>query len=899
MSAPPAARAVSKWALDAAHAQDVPTDRIGGKAAGLARLGAAGARVPPWFVVTAEAFAAHLAQGHLGDTIDRELAALDPNSLEATSQRLRAAVEAQSPPATIRVALAGALTALAPGPFAVRSSMIGEDAAERSFAGQLDTLLYQRNLDEVLAAVVRCWSSAFTARALAYQLRAGVITRPRVGVVVQRMISGRVAGVLFTAHPTTGRRDHALVTANWGQGEGVVSGTCNADEITVGHDGTEIDAKIADKDVQIVRAASGRGTEEAPVPEAQRHARCLSPAEAAAIALEGVRLARAFGAPQDIEWTLDGDTLYLLQARPITALPEPENTDGPVVVWDNSNIQESYCGVTTPLTFSFAASAYASVYEQLLRVLSLPPARIEGFRPILRRMLGLIRGRVYYNINNWYRVLLILPGFGRNKQDMEKMMGLDTPVDFIADERLTFAQKLGRVPRLLVTLFRLKWHFRALDRSVARFLADFEASYRRIDRREFASASFSRLMEIREQLKREMLGNWHTPIVNDFYVMMASGRLRRMVEKAVGTDAPRLLANLMCGEEGIESTEPTRFLMRLAKLAREQPALADMLRTGAPLEVLDRVRRDHPDFAARLDEYIERYGDRCMGELKLETISLREDASFLVHALRNYLDRSDLDPERLVARERELRTAAEQEMAKHLTGRGRVRLRRALAHARKAVKYRENMRLARTRGFGLYRDLHLALGARLAEAGRLDHARDIFYLTVDEIDGFFDGTTAASDVRALAAARRTEFKTYESLELPHRFETRGPAHMGNRYQPPAPPVIDSSQRLLRGTGCYPGVVEAPAHVILSPKDDLSLNGRILVTLRTDPGWAPLFPTASGILVERGSTLSHSAILARELGIPAIVGVPNLLKIVRDGERLKLDGAAGTVERIDS
>jgi phosphohistidine swiveling domain-containing protein len=894
----PAARSAARWILDRVAAQSAPVDRIGGKAAGLANLERAGARVPPWFVVTAEAFAAHLAQGELEATIDRELIQLTMETVDAASQRLRAAVEAQALPPALRMALIQSLPTILPGPWAVRSSMVGEDAAERSFAGQLDTLLYQQNADDVAAALVRCWSSAFTARALAYQLRAGVLTRPAVGVIVQRMISGRVSGVMFTAHPTTGRREHVLITANWGQGEGVVSGACNTDEITVAHDGTEVAATIAHKDTQILRAPAGRGTEEQPVPEAQRDVRCLAATEAASLAAEGVRLARAFGAPQDIEWTLDGDKIFLLQARPITALPEPENTDGPVVVWDNSNIQESYCGVTTPLTFSFAASAYASVYEQLLRVLSLPPARIEAYRPTLRHMLGLIRGRVYYNINNWYRVLLILPGFGRNKQDMEKMMGLDSPVDFIEDTRLTLAQKIARVPRLLLTLLRMKGHFRSIDRAVAQFLADFEAAYRRIDRREFRTATFSRLMEIREQLKREMLGNWHTPIVNDFYVMMSTGRLRRLVEKTMGVEAPRLLPNLMCGEEGIESTEPTRFLMRLAKQARALPALAAVLREGRPLDALARVRMEHPEFAARLDEYIERYGDRCIGELKLETISLREDPSFLVHALRNYLERPDLDPDRLAARERELRNEAEREINARLGWRGRQKLAAALRHARKAVKYRENMRLARTRGFGLYRDLHLGLGARLAEAGRLDHARDIFYVTVEEIDGFFDGTATAADLRALAAARKAEFASHEKMELPHRFETRGPVHMGNRYTPPTPAVVDTSARLLRGTGCYPGVVEAPARVILSPHDDLSLNGRILVTLRTDPGWAPLFPSSSGILVERGSTLSHSAILARELGIPAIVGVPNLLKIVRDGERLRLDGGAGTVERME-
>ena len=861
-----------KFCLTAEAAAGAGVDRIGGKADGLARLVAAGARVPPFFVVTCDAFAVHAAKVPTPD---------------------RTAIERHPMPLQVTAEIEAALAELGAGPWAVRSSMVGEDSAAHSFAGQLDTFLFQKTPRDVLSAVVRCWGSAFGERALVYRERAGETGLPRIAVVVQRMIAGSVSGVVFSAHPITGRRDHCLVTATWGAGEGLVSGLCNADEFVVDASGQELEAKLADKDRELI--GGDNGTVERDVGADRRHARCLDPARTRELALEVRRIADAFGAPQDVEWTF-ADQIYLLQARPITALPPPR--EGERVVWDNSNIQESYCGVTTPLTFSFARNAYANVYEQLFTVLGLSAPIIASHREVLGHLLGLVGGRVYYNINNWYRGLLILPGFGKNKQDMERMMGLDSPVDFVEDQRLTFWQKLARVPRLLVTLLRLKRRFARIDELAQRFLADFEAAYRRIDRKEMARASLARLKEIREQVHREMLGNWDTPIINDFYVMMSNGRLRRLVERHVSAaDAQRLLPNLMSGEEGIASTEPTRALLRMARDARADAAVASAIRSEPPS--IDRIRAASANFAARLDDYIERFGDRCIGELKLETISLREDPTFLVHMLRNYLDRPDLDADAIAERERELRATAEQEMGKHLTGRGRRRLRSVLAHARKAVKYRENMRLARTRGFGIYRDLHRAIGQRLFEAGKLDAPRDIFYLTVQEIEGLYDGTTVSADLRGLVAARKHEFAAYESLDMPHRFETIGPVHVGNRFVPPAPKPADRSARLLRGTGCYPGVVEAPARVILSPKDDLSVNGRVLVTLRTDPGWAPLFPTASGILVERGSTLSHSAILARELGIPAIVGVPDLLKIVQDGERLRLDGGAGTIERLDS
>jgi pyruvate,water dikinase len=222
---------------------------------------------------------------------------------------------------------------------------------------------------------------------------------------------------------------------------------------------------------------------------------------------------------------------------------------------------------------------------------------------------------------------------------------------------------------------------------------------------------------------------------------------------------------------------------------------------------------------------------------------------------------------------------------------------KVLQNARTSVKYRENMRLVRTRAFGIMRDLFLALGDRLVEAGKLNHRRDIFFLTMDELEAYHEGRSICTDLKSLVQVRRVEFLSYEKQDLPHRFETIGPVYHGNRYEGSSKQVVDPNASVLHGIGCYPGTVEAEVKVVLSPKDELSINGLILATVRTDPGWAPLFPTTSGIVVERGGSLSHSAVIARELGIPAVVGVPGLLSIIENGERVRLDGGAGTIERL--
>lgn len=854
-------------------------ERIGGKAVGLARLEGLGANVPPWFAVPVDMFAAFLDRAGLtSPTRDEILAAPVPEVLAG--------------------AIAAALPAIGAGPFAVRSSMVGEDGATFSFAGQLDTFLYRTTAAEVSAAVRDCWASAFSGHALAYYERTGArLGDLRVAVIVQQMIDSEVSGVLFTAHPVSGRRDHALLTAAWGQGEAIVSGECNTDEIVWDHAGHELSCAIADKDVQRVRAAGGAGTTKVDVAAEQRRRRCLTSHDAARICREGVRIAGALGAPQDIEWCMAGGELFVLQTRPITSLPAPANADGPLVVWDNSNIQESYCGVTTPLTFSFASRAYETVYRQSAIALNVSRRIIDAHAQQLANLLGLVRGRIYYNINNWYLGLTLLPAFDRNKHDMERMMGLADPVDFVQDQRLSVGQKLWRMPSMLRLGLRLVRLIKRLPRTVPAFLRNFEQVYQSIDRRTVARASYSELMMLLDRLDREVLRRWQTPLINDMAVMMSNGRVARLLAATGLPDHEALHNNLLAGEPGVESTEPTKLLLRLAAAARAEPALAKRLRQGAPAEALATLRERHPAFAARIDDYIERYGDRTMGELKLETLSLREDPSFVIDVLRNYLERDDLDAEVLEAREQTLRRDAEARVMAALGWRNRRKLRRALAANRRAVRDRENMRLTRTRLFGLYRDVYRALGQRLVEAGKLDQPRDVFYLTVTELEQYHEGRAVSAELRGIAAARKAEYAAYERDELPHHFSTRGPVYHGNDYRYDGRLRVDDGASTLRGTGCYPGVVTSAARVIASPKDELSVNGKILVTMRTDPGWAPLFPTTSGILVERGSTLSHSAVVARELGIPAIVGIPGLTAIVRDGEQVRMDGATGVVERL--
>jgi len=881
--------------------------QIGGKADKLSWLSAQGFAVPDWFVLSTAAFDCQLQP--MQAWLQTQLHTLPdhPEQVSEVSRLIQEKITGMSLNPTLQDDVArflGQFEAWESTFFAVRSSVTDEDGQQASFAGQMDSFLFQQGLEAIYRAIVKVFASAFSERALRYRQQKKItLTQIKAAVVVQCMIEGETSGVLFTAHPVTGSRQHLLIAACFGCGEGIVSGVCNTDEWTCDGQGNVIETQLNCKDVQMCfDQTAGIGVTSVAVPSAEQNQPCLQASQIAQLVAVGSRIAQQLQCPQDIEWTLKDDQIYVLQTRPITALPPPQHPQGQVQIWDNSNIQESYCGVTTPLTFSFASRAYATVYAQTMRVAGLSEAVIGAHKSVLDNLLGLIHGRVYYNINNWYRGLCLLPAFKTNKSDMERMMGLQDPVAFIQDKQLSWLEKCRKLPSMLKALASLSIQFKRLDNTVPAFRAHFKSIYQGVDRQQLHRLEIAELMALNQHLDEALLMRWTPPIINDFYVMMMNGKVHRGLLKA-GIEQPESLQNrLLSGETDIESTQPTKVLLTLCEAIRASEALQACFARVDNAHLLVALKTTDASFHQQCLDYIEAYGDRTMGELKLETISLRENPAFMFAVLKNFLKRDDLTLATLTQNEQKLRQDAEEEAFSVLTRtQGKLacqRFKKHLGKLRQAIKNRENMRFARTRMFGLYRDIYREIGSQCAFYGVLAEARDIFYLTVQELDRYLQGRSVQADLKTVVAARKVEFEAYEAQELPHHFSTVGPVYHHNDYryeQDPAQKNTEDSQHLT-GTGCYPGVVENRIKLIFSPDDELDLNGQILCTVRTDPGWAPLFPSAGGILVERGSTLSHSAVVARELGIPAIVGIPNLTEIMRDGERVRMDGAQGTVER---
>ena len=877
---------------------DPAAARCGGKAGALAALHAAGLPIPPWFALAPEAFYAALS--------DRERGLFEDGSM---SGRISEAIAQCAPTPDTARALAQALAELCPTgePVAVRSSARDEDDVRHSFAGQLESFLCVPPA-EVPGRVADVWRSAFSDRVVTYRRARGLNRPPDApAVLIQRMVNADCSGVAFGADPVSGRRGTIVVAAVYGLGTLLVSGEQDADTYRVDRTGRILSREVAHKRVAHRPGPGPQGVCTVEIPEADADRPVLGDDQIRDVAELAHRTGVYFERPQDIEWAIERGRMYLLQSRPITSLANIADPDGVLAIWDNSNIAESYAGVTTPLTFSFARGAYEAVYRQFCRIMHVPAGAIAANEEMLHRMLGLIRGRIYYNLLSWYRILALLPGYTLNRRFMEQMMGVreglpegalpapapttwrDRAVDWIR-----LVQTAGGLLANYIMLPALtSQFFRRLDDALRPRTVDLDAM--RPDE----------LVAYYHDLERRLLARWDAPIINDFFAMIFYGALRRLAARWCDDHEGTLPNDLLCGEGGMISAEPAARMRAMAQATSGDAAFVHLLQTGALREILEAMERCL-EFKAQYRDYLVTFGDRCLEELKLESPTLHDDPLMLLRAVGQLAD----DPEAgarapgrndLRREDPPVRRQAQQRVAEGL---GRHPIRRAmffwvLAQARARVRERENLRFERTRVFGLARRIFLELGRRFFALDLLERPRDVFYLELNEILGIVQGTATCADLKGLVAVRKAEFGGYEAGPAPpDRFETRGMVQQGLAFLRPAASAAPASDTR-RGLGCCPGVVRGQVRLITNPRTVQLRAGEVIVAERTDPGWVMLFPLASGLLVERGSLLSHSAIVARELGLPTVVALAGVTAWLKDGDWVELDGGSGVVRRLAS
>jgi phosphohistidine swiveling domain-containing protein len=821
-------------------------DLLGGKARALALLADTGCNIPPWFAVTDD-------DNPLKDEITRCASQLGSTH------------------------------------FAVRSSARGEDGTEHSFAGQYDTFLYV-NPTHLIEKIQKVRQSNQSDHLKTYQSSKDISLAHRPTALVQAMLTPDVSGVAFSADPVTGKRSHALVSGLWGTGSALVSGDADADAWTVDDQYQIIHRTIADKSHQHTPdPTSEEGVTLTGNPDEKRSIPCLIDGQIIAVANMARMCADHFGCPQDIEWAIEGEQLYLLQSRPITTLDHTPDPDAPLTVWDNSNIAESYSGITSPMTFSFAERAYEHVYREFCKLLSVPQKRITDNDDIFPNMLGHIRGHVYYNLNSWYHVLAMLPGFSINRSFMEQMMGVKEPMpDEVVQEILKKTQttKTKDTWALVKTMVGLIRNHHSLQKQI-------DAFYQRLNnalespKKPLTDMSGQELTHHYQDLESQLLKRWDAPLINDFFAMIHYGVLKSLCEKWLG-DAS-LQNSLLLDAGDIISAEPPRRIIAMAKQVAPHPSLTQLLADPhCPTNQKLTTLQEYPSIYQEYTNYLNDFGDRCLEELKLESPTVGDNPQSLltgigVMAVRHRKGQTQPPTE----------PAPTPDPTQPLHGIKRKVFHWVLKNAKDRVRDRENLRFERTRLFGRVRKIIVELGKRLHHDQILAHPEDIFFLTITEVMGAYDGATELATLRPLCRERKEKQATC-TTPPPDRFETRGPIAHYTHFTPTTQEEPYDGEQLL-GTGACPGIIRGPVRVVTDPRNATLQEGEILVAQQTDPGWVVLFPAASGLLVERGSLLSHSAIVARELQLPCIVSIRNITTILKTGDTVEMNGSTGEIK----
>jgi phosphohistidine swiveling domain-containing protein len=867
---------------------------VGGKAHSLGRMRKLSIQVPEGFIVTNTAFQTFLAQDGLGEHIRGLQAGLrreDLPAIDAAAQEIHGLVlKAPLPPSFREQLSAWRSELLEDEELIVRSSAVGEDSQEASFAGQLDSHLHVRTPEELERALAGCWASYWSRRSLAYQLSRGVPLRG-MGVVVQRLVPSRVAGVLFTRGPGNSPTAEMLAEYCYGQGEALVSGRLNPGSFTI-----------------------SRGDYRwrhlyAPEQEADDAAGLLDEARVAQLARQGMLLEEKFGGPQDIEWTIDGDgQLYFVQARPITA-PLGDNK-APVSLWSNANISENFPGPVTPLLYSVAAEGYRCYFRNLAQAFGVSQRRLERIEAPLRHLIGAHGARLYYNLTNIHAVLRAAPYGDLLARYFDQFVGVPAAPDAPAAEG-DAESRLSHALELAVIVFKTGRLYRSMEER----LQEFE---RTVDT--FCARSHPSLLPDKplSALREDLLGfldirfrRWTHASMADAAAMVCYGALQQLLRHEFPAPEQAALHNtLLKGLSDLASSAPIDALWTLSRQVRQHPELRALF-SELPGHELARRLRDgaFPEFQRALEDFLERFGFRGSGELMLTLPSFQEDPSGLLDILKGYVGLEGASPaERLRTQtaEREAITASirdelrQRRLVSFLPFTDRAWLfEHLLTWTQKAVGFRERARMKQALLYTRLRRISLAIGEKLARRGQLQTAEDIFFLTYSEIDALLSGTAMfAGGTAALISLRRTQHQELSRMSPPDTFTLReGEVLTGTTAMAASEDTAETGP--LTGMGTCGGQITARGTVMEDLSDSHLLTaGDILVTRQTDPGWAPVFFLIKGLVMERGGMLSHGSILAREFGLPSVVGVRDATRRIRQGQTLSVDGDLGHVRVLD-
>jgi len=857
-------------------------ETVGGKGASLSRLVADGLPVPDGFHVTTAAYRRFVIDNNLQPGILAALETVDvaqPDTLDAASRTIGELFsKAQTPPnVASAIALAYASLAGTNPAVAVRSSATAEDLPDLSFAGQQDTFLNVEGYGAVLEAIKRCWASLWTARAIGYRARNGIDPDGiSLAAVVQLLVPAEAAGILFTANPVTGRRDQAVISAAWGLGEAVVGGLVTPDSITVDKaSGTVVERVVADKRVMTARVNGG--TKEQAVPDALRRAPALDQETAAALVSLAVRIEELYGMPMDIEWALADGALAIVQARPITALPdeavaqELELLDewrmpDPKGPYMRGSIADFMPDPLTPLFVTMGVPAVnAGMQRTMVETIGSRTAALDN----------------YLTTINDYAYLYVSLGC----RDWIWILGRMAPA----------------LPRLLRNGER---HWREVARP--RYVAVRD----RWQDRSPEKLTCVELLKGARELTAAM-ADYLTALQVDAIGTAAGteGLFTAIYDRMVKREGDPTAATLLLGADSTP-IRAEKALYDLAQWCRERQGLAACVLETPAQELADRLDGDVPpgtdagdwrEWRQRFCDYLAEFG-HSIYDLDFAKPLPADQPQPLLETLKMFIRGEGTNPHERQQSSLARREEAVQIALSRVKGLKRRLFRWSLRWAQTFALVREDSIFDIGLGYPVLRRMLHELGCRLVEAGSIAEADDIYFLELAEVE---QGAAALDeDVRPQSMTdrvqeRRAVWRAETRLVPPQQLPPKGRV-MGIKTDAFMPvSADDQAQSLLKGVAASPGQVTASARILLGPEDFQQMQpGDILVAEMTTPAWTPLFAMASAVVTDIGGPLSHGSIVAREYGIPAVLGTGIATRRIQSGQIITVDGSAGVVTLLD-
>lgn len=858
-------------------------EAVGGKGWNLARLERYGFRIPMGGVLATGSYKLFIEENSLREAVENVTQGITVDNIgdketEEELSLIREKIRVGFIPLAVQEELVTELKQMGilERPLAVRSSASAEDSVRASFAGVHDSFLNVQGMDNILKAVRDCYASLWTTRAVAYRRKMGIKDDEVMpAVVIMEMVDARAAGVSFSCDPRNGREDVVLISANFGLGESVVSGAVDPDEYILDEDFLLVEKKNGRKEGTTLSREDG-GTEL--VKSEKTNRQVLSDDNIVKLGMLVLRVFETLGSGemhQDIEWAFDGEDFYLVQARPVTALPGqtfPE-LKGQPEIWSNANTRDAMPMVQSTLNWSMAKKSLKYINE-------FPFKRFDYRLPAGIQFVKLFQGRIYLNLSNiqwaWYDAYGMPPG------KINESAGGHQPEIEIREKRpysgIKGFKRLNRLIKAFLVISRV-------EKNSQKFFNRFDIFTGNLLKKNFNAFTDKEFIDVMKELT--VNGNEFIQILMMFTGKENHARMMLLneLEKNFKGKGGALSSAIMAGSGDITSAQHGYRLVELAEMVRGDAEAQKFFSSdpfNPPLweKILEESR-----FKQSFRDFLTEYGHRGVYELDIINPRWREDPTYLLNVIRSTIETTDIS--KLKEAQRENAGRAWQEINRKLPFYRRGYVKYLHKKALKGAELREMSKSILVKFFEPQRMIFQEIGRRFAERGIIEYQADIYHCAWVEIASILKGYWDGRGLKVSVAERKDRRKEMEALSPPDFVIGDVPKS--------AEPVTLTSDSAITGIGVSFGNASGPARLIQHPHEGGKLrSGEVLVAPSTDPGWTPLFLRASAIVMETGGFSSHGAIVAREYGIPAVVNIPGVLKIIKDKQLIIVDGDEGKV-----